>query len=411
MAFPTSPTNGQTTTQNGQVYTWDAALGVWALTVGTTGDLSGSSVTATANISGGNILTAGIVSADSTITGGNINTGGIISATGNIVGGNINTAGLISAVGNIVGGNIITSGALTAASYSTVGNVTGGNIITAGVISAASISLSGMVVGAGNLTTGNISAAGNVLASGVVAVGGVTPSAWGGTFKALQVGDAAALASEATSSTRLYNNAYYDGTNLRYIGTGNSTQYLQFSDGSHRWYSANSQTAGNVITYSQSLMVDANGNVLVGTTTAPKNWNTVAPKIRTTNGGIQIGDYSLIAEDVFDPDSLCLVADSTENICFGQYNLATTTYTERMRIDTSGHFVPAVTATYDLGTSSLRWRNVYTSDLHLNNGIGNYTIVEGEDDLFLYNNRNGKTYKFALTEVDPSTVPPKMKED
>lgn len=405
MAFPTSPTNGQTTTQNGQVYTWDATLGVWALTVGTTGDLSGSSVTATANISGGNILTAGIISSTGNVTGGNINTGGVISATGNIDGGNINTAGLILAAGNIVGGNIITSGALTAASYSTVGNVTGGNIITAGVISAASISLSGMVVGAGNLSTGN------VLASGVVAVGGVTPSAWGGDFKALQVGaNGAALVSDATASTRLYNNAYYDGTNLRYIGTGNSTQYLQYSDGSHRWYSANSQTAGNVISYSQSMMVDANGNLLVGTTTAPKNWNTVAPKIRTTNGGIQIGDYSLIAEDVFDPDSLCLVADSTENICFGQYNLATTTYTERMRIDTSGHLVPAVTATYDLGTASLRWRNVYTSDLHLNNGIGNYTIVEGEDDLFLYNNRNGKTYKFALTEVDPSTVPPKMKE-
>jgi hypothetical protein len=72
--------------------------------------------------------------------------------------------------------------------------------------------------------------------------------------------------------------------------------------------------------------------------------------------------------------------------------------------------VPGANATYDLGSTSLRWRNVYTSDLHLSNGIGNYTIVEGEEDLFLYNNKNGKTYKFALIEVDQSEAPPKMKE-
>ena len=30
---------------------------------------------------------------------------------------------------------------------------------------------------------------------------------------------------------------------------------------------------------------------------------------------------------------------------------------------------------------------------------GNYTIQEGESDLFLINKRNGKKYKFNLTEV------------
>jgi hypothetical protein len=43
----------------------------------------------------------------------------------------------------------------------------------------------------------------------------------------------------------------------------------------------------------------------------------------------------------------------------------------------------------------------------LNNGIGDWTIVEGEDDLFLYNNKKGKVYKFALIEVDPSVATPK----
>jgi len=84
--------------------------------------------------------------------------------------------------------------------------------------------------------------------------------------------------------------------------------------------------------------------------------------------------------------------------------------TERMRIDSSGNVTPGANGTQNLGSTSLRWANVYTSDLHLNNGIGNYTIVEGEEDLFLYNNKSGKTYKFALIEVDPSTAPAKMKE-
>lgn len=71
--------------------------------------------------------------------------------------------------------------------------------------------------------------------------------------------------------------------------------------------------------------------------------------------------------------------------------------------------IPGASNTYDLGTTSLRWKTVYTNDLELSNGIGDYTIVEGEDDLFIYNNKKGKVYKFALIEVDPSEAPPKAK--
>ena len=76
--------------------------------------------------------------------------------------------------------------------------------------------------------------------------------------------------------------------------------------------------------------------------------------------------------------------------------------------DSSNHFVPASDNTHDLGLSTHRWRNIYTNDLNLSNeGHGNdvdgtwgsYTIQEGADDLFLINKRNGKKYKFNLTEV------------
>ena len=68
-----------------------------------------------------------------------------------------------------------------------------------------------------------------------------------------------------------------------------------------------------------------------------------------------------------------------------------------------------VDGSINLGSSSYRWANIYTSDLDLSNeakGVndidgtwGHYTIVEGKSDLFLKNNRSGKTYKFNLTEV------------
>jgi hypothetical protein len=81
----------------------------------------------------------------------------------------------------------------------------------------------------------------------------------------------------------------------------------------------------------------------------------------------------------------------------------------RSYIDGDGHFYPAANNTYDLGTSSNRWRNVYTNDLNLSNEggandvdgtWGSWTIQEGEDDLFLLNRRNGKKYKFNLSEVN-----------
>ena len=70
--------------------------------------------------------------------------------------------------------------------------------------------------------------------------------------------------------------------------------------------------------------------------------------------------------------------------------------------------IPRQNNSISLGTSAIRWANIYTNDLNLSNEggandvdgtWGNFTIQEGEDDLFLINKRNGKKYKFNLTEV------------
>jgi hypothetical protein len=63
------------------------------------------------------------------------------------------------------------------------------------------------------------------------------------------------------------------------------------------------------------------------------------------------------------------------------------------------NIVPSSTNSYDLGTPSLRWRNMYTGDLHLKNERGDWTVIEEEDFLTLTNNKSGKRYKFVLEEI------------
>ena len=79
---------------------------------------------------------------------------------------------------------------------------------------------------------------------------------------------------------------------------------------------------------------------------------------------------------------------------------------------TDGSFRPLANNTYDLGTSSLRWKDIYTQDLQLSNEAkkdtggndvdgtwGDWTLQEGENDIFMINNRSGKKFKINLTEV------------
>jgi len=101
----------------------------------------------------------------------------------------------------------------------------------------------------------------------------------------------------------------------------------------------------------------------------------------------------------------CDVGDSSSSGSEIQFLIHDST---KATIDSSGHLLPGTDNASDLGSSSKRWRNIYSADLQLSNKgstnnvdgtWGNYTIQEGESDLFLINNRNGKKYKFNLTEV------------
>ena len=87
----------------------------------------------------------------------------------------------------------------------------------------------------------------------------------------------------------------------------------------------------------------------------------------------------------------------------------TTEGSERLRIDNSGHTLPGADNTSDLGSSSKRWRNIYSADLQLSNvgtggnevdgTEGKWTLQEAEDTVYMINRITGKRYKIKMEEV------------
>ena len=81
----------------------------------------------------------------------------------------------------------------------------------------------------------------------------------------------------------------------------------------------------------------------------------------------------------------------------------------RMVMTGDGHFRPAADGSQDLGAASYRWRNIFSADLQLSNvgtggnevdgTEGNWTIQEGDENLFIINRKTGKQFKIKMEEL------------
>jgi len=98
---------------------------------------------------------------------------------------------------------------------------------------------------------------------------------------------------------------------------------------------------------------------------------------------------------------------TTGNVDLGNGTNDTITFTGRV----DSHLLPSTSATYDLGGTSNRWNNIYTTDLQLSNmdkdkgndvdgTRGDWTLQEGDENLYVINNISGKKYKIALIPME-----------
>ena len=157
-------------------------------------------------------------------------------------------------------------------------------------------------------------------------------------------------------------------SNYLYIQSGSSGHVFRHSSGDNRW------------------LIDDNGHFVPGT---DSTFN-----IGTNGNRVANGYFDTLYGDGSNLTGISAGLPTTGGTLTGTLN--------------SRHIIPTANNTYDLGSSSNRWANLYTNDLNLSNEggknavdgtWGDWTIQEGEDKVFMLNNRNGKKYAINLTEI------------
>ena len=288
------------------------------------------------------------------------------------------------------GGNLSVGGTLT---YEDVTNIDSVGLITA---------RAGVVVGSGITLSkdGDIFATGITTVSGNVKVGtGITLSPDGDGFFTGVV-TATSYAGDGSALTGIDATQIVTGnTSVQTVDTGSDGHVKVNTEGSERVRITNAGDFGiGTDSPAQILHVNKSSGDAYIRVQGGTNQGTL---IHKTDGTL-IGGFLSGGGVGGGTDDIAMRVESGNNMLFAHGT------SERLRIDSSGHVLPATNDTYDLGSSSKRWRDIYTGDLNLSNEgksndvdgtWGNYTIQEGENDLFLINNRSGKKYKFNLTEV------------
>ena len=166
---------------------------------------------------------------------------------------------------------------------------------------------------------------------------GVTPSP-GNAGTCLEAGTTGNIFRGGTiNDTNLDSNAYYN-SGWKYANTGYATRYgCGNNAGQHLWFTAPSGTAGNAITFTQAMTLDASGNLLLGTTSQAGSAKfTLKQSTDDTTGGLAI-----VATD---GNGAIISRLSDGNLTFRNGGA------ERMRIDSSGNFILGGTTAYAKST-------------------------------------------------------------
>jgi hypothetical protein len=171
---------------------------------------------------------------------------------------------------------------------------------------------------------------------------GVTPSAFGGGYKAFEVNAGSISATTGVGNLIVSNNSYFNGTNFIYKATGVASDHVQ-TGGQHWFRTAPSGTAGNPISFTQAMTLDASGRLLLGPTSGT---GMSANDLGMVNGG------SIRFRNAANSAWLNMInVDSSNNLNFGVGGVPTTItfgisgIGEAGRFDTSGNLLVGTTST------------------------------------------------------------------
>ena len=179
---------------------------------------------------------------------------------------------------------------------------------------------------------------------------GVIPSDWASTlYKVLQVSD---RGSHFASNTNSYssapylfigNNAFSDvasGAGFKYVTTNASAQY-RLVNAEHQFFTAASGTAGNPITFTQAMTLDASGNLGVGTTSTSRRLsvtNTASDPFISIVGAASNEGGLLFGDNASDAAGQIRYLHASDAMYFA------TNLTERARINTDGNLLVGTTS-------------------------------------------------------------------
>ena len=223
---------------------------------------------------------------------------------------------------------------------------------------------------------------------------GVTPSAsWFSGAAALQFGVGGGLVS-SSSYTGLTRNtiATSAGFAAQYLASAAASMYLQ-GNGTHEWYTAPSGTAGNAISFTQAMTLDASGNLLVGITSASGRRLWVA--------GSNAGYISTIQNDNSSPLGLQIYHPTDVNGTGNSFLVCVGNATNRVELRSNG------------GIGNYSANNVNLSDERLKNNIqyaGNYLakICAIPVRTFKYKDQTDDLLNLGVIAQEVETVAPEL---